>query len=354
MKQISPNIFAVLLFATLSTRAVTTNAAPDFKEVYDLLRANLPGATDAELNQAAVQGLVAGLRGRAMLVANVSKPAPVMSAPLVSKSTILDGGVAYVRVARVADGLANAVSEAAQHLATSNKLKGVVLDLRFAEGDDYAAAAATADLFLAKTRRLLDWGNGMVESKAKKDALISPVAVLVNGETDGAAEALAAVLRKTGAGLVLGSRTAGRAAVMREFPLKNGERLRVAATAVKLADGSALSPDGLKPDIEVKVKAADEGIYFADAYANLGKTNRLASASGMLTNQADGTNPPARRRVNEADLVRARREGRDAEPDTAAEDREPGPERAVLRDPVLARALDLLQGLALVRTTRAE
>ena len=93
----------------------------------------------------------------------------------------------------------------------------------------------------------------MVRSKENSDALSVPVAVLVNRQTVGAAEALAAVLRETGAGLILGSNTAGQAMIAQEFPLKNGERLRIATAPIQLGDGSALSGQGLKPDIAVEV-----------------------------------------------------------------------------------------------------
>ena len=68
----------------------------------------------------------------------------------------------------------------AQSWPATNKLEGVVLDLRYAAGDDYASAAATAELFIKKEQPLLDWGTGMVRSKDKSDAISVPVAVLVN------------------------------------------------------------------------------------------------------------------------------------------------------------------------------
>ena len=85
--------------------------------------------------------------------------------------------------------------------------------------------------------------DGAVEGQERGDCPL-PVAVLVNRQTAGAAEALAAVLRETGAGLILGSRTAGQAMVAQEFPLKNGERLRIATAPVQLGDGSALAGAG--------------------------------------------------------------------------------------------------------------
>src|SRR5207237_8535096 len=124
---------------------------------------------------------------------------------------------------------------------------------RYAEGYDDAAAAAVADLFISKERPLLNWGSGSSRAKEKADALRLPVAVLVNHQTSGAAEALAAVIRETGTGLILGSRTAGQAAVAEEFPLKNGQRLRIATAPVQLGDGTALSAEGINPDITVQV-----------------------------------------------------------------------------------------------------
>jgi len=219
-------------------------------------------------------------------------------------------------------------------------------------GDDYAAAAATADLFVKKELPLLNWGSGMVQSKEKTDAIALPVAVLVNRQTAGAAEALAAALRATGAGLILGSRTAGQAMVAQEFPLKDGERLRIATAPIQLGDGSALSDRGLKPDIAVEVSPEDERAYYVDAFKAAEKTNLLASAGGSPTGPGNGTNRAARRpRFNEAELVRERREGVSEADMTAMRGREPEP--PMVQDPVLARALDLLRGLALVRQSRS-
>jgi hypothetical protein len=227
-------------------------------------------------------------------------------------------------------------------------LKGLVIDLRFAEGQDFAAAVAVADLFVAKARPLLDWGSGIAKSTEKQDAMRLPVAVLINHETTGAAEALAAVLRDAGAALLLGGPTAGAVMVMQEYPLPDGQRLRIASTPVKLGDGTALSPQGVKPDIEVRVSLEDERIHLRDAY---GLVARPVVRSGAISNAPAGTNAVNRRpRITEADLVRERREGRSLEDFTPARDREPP--KPQITDPTLARAVDLLKGLAVVRRSQ--
>ncbi len=350
------------------SRAASGAATNDFQEIYDLIRAHVTGVSDAELNRAAIQGLLTALGPRVSLVTNGAPKTAAAETPLLSKVTGFDDGILYLRVARVAQGLDENVAGAFQRSAATNKLKGLVLDLRYSGGTDYAAAADTADLFISKARPLLNWGSGSASSHEKTNAIQVPLAVLENGGTAGAAEALAAVLREAGAGLILGRRTAGQAMVMQGFPLKNGDELRIATARVTLGDGSALPSDGVKPDIEVVVNPDDEHAYYADAFYVVPRTNTLAAAIGSMTNPADGTNAPRRTRFNEAELVREHREGLDRD---TGEARQPGLRRApgaaggvlasreaeaeplVVSDPALARALDLLNGLAVVRQSRS-
>src|SRR5262249_37632964 len=122
-----------------------TTEAPDFKEVYDLVRNHLGGMSEAELNRAAIRGLTSALAPKVTLVTNGPADDASASSELVLKSGLFDGDIAYVRLGRVGEGLAQALRKAYDGLASTNKLKGLVLDLRFVGGDDYAAAASTVD-----------------------------------------------------------------------------------------------------------------------------------------------------------------------------------------------------------------
>ncbi len=351
---IRPGIVSLLaaglacLLGQPTLKADTTNHAPDFNEIYSLMRAHLSGESAAELNRAAVEGLLHELGGRVRLEAATEPTSNQASAPLVSRTNVFEGNIAYLRVREVSEGLAQAVRRAWDGLRQTNHLIGTVLDLRYAGGDDYASAAATAGLFLSQAEPLLDWGHGMVKSAAKSDAIGLPVAVLVNGQTSGAAEALAAVLRQTGRGLILGGVTSGQAMVQKAFLLRSGQRLWIATTPVRLGDGTELGAEGLKPDIAVKVSRADERAYFDNPFrrmisARSATAAALAASLGLRPNQGP---PPAP--LNEAELVREHQEGLspDEAPPPAAV---PQPRRPVVRDPALARALDLLKGLAIVR-----
>jgi hypothetical protein len=333
---------ALLVWATqLPLAAATNDSSPDFQEVFDLIRQHAAGVSTDELNHAAVQGFLTALGPRASLGTNAAISNST-NKPL-AEVTVFNDDIAYLRIARVDYGLAKAVGTAIADLKATNKVSGIVLDLRYARGSGYKAATDTVDLFVSKNQPLLDWGGGgMVSSHEKTDAITVPVVVLVNHETSGAAEALAAMVRQAGAGLILGSRTAGSAMMMQDFPLKNGEHLQIGVAPVKLGDGTTLSEQGVKPDIDVAVAEEAERAYYADAF--LVVSNKSAGIGA--TNQPSGTNQ-TRVRFNEAELVREHRAGEAPEEQTAK--RPPEPQVPVVSDPALARALDLLKGLAVVR-----
>jgi hypothetical protein len=226
-----------------------------------------------------------GLALAGLLATRVSSPADATGTAL-AKSEILESNVAYLRVNHVTVSLPEEVNAAICALTATNKIAGTILDLRFADGDDAAAATATVDLFAA--------------SKL-------PLAILANSGTRGAAVTLATALREARAGLVF---------------------------------GSALAT--VKPDISVEETPADEKKFFENPYA-APATNAVAVLVGTnnFLSFVDHT--------SEADLVRAKiKDGDEDEvsppPLHAAE-----PQRPVIRDPVLARAVDLIKGLAIVR-----
>lgn len=326
--------------------ATTTNGIPsalNFNELRGLIQTNLPGVTRTELDHAGAQGLLQSFRGKVRLMSTPPPDAAVRTN--LTRSTVYDGGIAYLRVAEVSSDLPGVIARHCQAMDATNKLRGLVLDLRFADGEDYAAAAAVADLFLADEKDLLDWGQGLVHSTAKTNALEWPVVVLVNGDTAGAAEAVAALLRETGNGLILGSRTIGAAMTTKAFTLSNGQQLRIATEPVKLAGGTALPSTGLLPDIQVTVTAAEEKFYWTDPYGQWAATAAATNTSASVTNRVT-----RRTRTNEADLVRARKQGLDLDGESIPH-HEPEAEVRVIRDPVLGRAVDLLKGLAVVRRT---
>jgi hypothetical protein len=327
--------------------AAETRAAepPRFQEVYEFIRTNAAGLSQAELNSAAVQGLLAKLNTRAWLVDGAEPAAQDTNTVGVSATAIFDDSYGYIRISRVSEALPEQFEKALAQLST-NKLKGLAIDLRFASGTNYAAAARVADRFLAGQQTLFEWSGGVAKSQEKTNAFRPPVTVLVNRFTAGAAEALAAVLRDTDVGLLIGTNTAGQASATKDFKLSTGQTLRIATLPLKLASGAEVL--ALKPDIQVEVSPEDERSYFVDAYRMLPKPGQGTNAVASLS----VTNKP-RRRLNEAELVRMSREGIDPDEESARPvPSGAGPVKPMISDPALARAIDLLKALAVVRHSR--
>jgi hypothetical protein len=345
-------VFCFLLAATIG-RAAPAGAPPNFEEVYQLLRSNLYGVSQADLDRAAVKGLLEQLPGQAMLEESNSAAIPSASDTL-AKVALYDDSYAYLRIGRVEGNLAEKLRAAYDGLARTNnsKIRGVILDLRFAAGNDYGEAAAAADCFLNSDQPLLEWGTGSARATKKTNAIAAPVVILVNSQTAGAAESLAAALREADIGLILGGTTAGQAKIFKEFSLGNGEKLRIATAQIKLGNGTALAR-GLKPDIAVETSLADERAYLEDPCKILHPSAPAKNVSSTASSESS-TNQPARRLTNEAELVRERRAGEtlddgsvEASPQIISAPEEPAP--PVIADTALARALDLLKGLAVLQ-----
>ena len=201
-----------------------------------------------------------------------------------AKAVVLESNVAYLCVNHVTKNLGSEISVAQRALTATNQIAGVVLDLRFADGDDMSTMHT--NLFLLKM----------------------PLVILVNGETRGAAMMLAYSARVMHAGLIFGNTTASFKSDYGETP-------------------------GVKPDITVAVKPGDEKTFLENPYAALAQSE---------TNSSESTNnfSPFIDHTSEADLVREKI--KDAEP-----------QQPFIRDPVLARAVDLIKALAVVRQSRS-
>jgi len=344
---------AALIFSTVLASLASdssTNPAPDFKEVYDLLRTNLPGATDESLNRAAVEGLLAQFHGKVTLAGGARDGSiSQRGGTALNKSAVLEHNVAYWSVKRIAGNLAEELDAAYRALTPTNRLVGAVLDLRFSGGDDYSVARETAK-WLA----------------AGKPAcpVAGPLVVLVNGETRGAAETLARLLHETAAALIIGSPTAGAAVNFKEYFLTDGERLGIAAPPGKSA-GADVSH--VQPDITVLVNLDDERAFLDNPYGMIAQDNtglpaatnsflpfvdHTSEADLVLQKQGDGKHIGRLQTrdmvLPEAASIHKQGHGGD-DGDNSPTSRAGDSQRPVIRDPVLARALDLVKGLAVVR-----
>ena len=170
----------------------------------------------------------------------------------------------------------------------TNPPSGLILDLRAADSEKNVVSP-TSGFFADKNL---------------------PVIILVNGQTSGAAAAWAADLRKTGGGILVGS--------------------------------TNFTSGQIHPDIFISVSGDEEKKFLIDPFYNPAptKSSVLSATNGYL---------PFIDHTSEADLVRKR--VKDGEED-ASDTPRTLPAQPVIRDPALARAVDLLKALAVLKQSR--
>ena len=196
------------------------------------------------------------------------------------KVFLLDNGVTCVRAVSVTDTLTGQLQT-----ELTNQISGLVLDLRFASG----AKNLTVANFLP----------------ARK----TPIIVLVNAQTRGAAGQLAAQLQAAGTGIVIGG--------------TNG----------------TISPDVTLSVSPAQEKAFQDNPYFTAATQQTG----TVSGTNALLSLVD--------HMSEAELVSKRIKDGEGEYNPAPASRAE-PAANVIRDPALARAVDLLKAVAALHPAR--
>jgi C-terminal processing protease CtpA/Prc len=307
----------------------------DLQSVITLLKSNFtdPDAiTDTELNRATVEGLLVRLPRGVMLLP--AKENSSTGSPSGFYSEVIAGAIGYLRLGSLNGANLQALDRSLNAFAGKN-VNARIVDLRASQAaDDLAVAAEFAKRFCPKgkaifTLRKPAGRQDRVFNSDRDPAFRGLVMVLADGDTAGAAEAIAAALRFYDKALVIGQPTAGRAADYSDLPLPNGKILRLAVAEMISPDGRSLFPEGVKPDLPVEMSLADKRQIF-QLSGEKGMSPFVYEAGRPHMNEAAllaGTNPEV-----EAAEAMQQRFGR-------------APEKPPPHDPVLQRALDVITSL---------
>jgi len=148
---------------------------------------------------------------------------------------VMDGGIGYVAMDRVARNAAREMSEALQDLG---RQRGLIIDLRRNPGGFLDESLMLADLFLTPGSTLastVQRAPGAPASRPETDSFHDrwpqlvpdlPIVILVDQYTASGAEILAGALQDYDRAVVLGERTFGKGVVQTVMPLPHGRRLR--------------------------------------------------------------------------------------------------------------------------------
>ena len=319
-----------------------------------------------KLNDASVAGILKMLgTGARLLTADEaqSNSVPViqpnaLTTELLTRVEVIQPDIGYIRVTDVVTETAAALDGELKKFARA-KVTGYVLDLRFADGTNFAAAAAVASRFLPAGMELFTLKRSDREPQAYRttaapqslaaELTATPLLLLVNAQTRGSAEALVGALRTQDRGIVIGGPTAGLPVAWQDHALSDGRVLRLATAKIIFPKGSELFPAGITPDILVKIDSKMEREAVFNVASNITLT---ASLQPELKKHA----------FTEAALVKVFRGEEIETPALALTNSTAGttnalpavvePVTAPARDVVLQRAVDVLKGLRVWQSWR--
>ncbi len=243
----------------------------------------------------------------------------------------LEGDVGYVRVTSFNEQTDIGLESAVEKLRADakGKIVGYVLDLRNNPGGLLNQAIAVSDAFLERGEIVSTRGRKPEEGQrynAKPGDLADglPVVVLINGGSASASEIVAGALQDHRRAVLLGTKTFGKGSVQTIIPIPGQGAIRLTTARYYTPSGRSIQATGIVPDIEV----APARIEAIDA----GDRTKEADLPGALSNEGAVPQEPKAPEAGSAP----------AEPDEDAA-------AAAQQDYQLARALDLLRGLALFR-----
>jgi carboxyl-terminal processing protease len=230
----------------------------------------------------------------------------------------VEGKAGYIRVTTFNEQTMEGVESSMASLKAElgDDIIGVVLDLRRNPGGLLDQAVKVSDAFLDRGEIVSTRGREVDDSQrfnAKKGDLAEglPMVVLINGGSASASEIVAGALQDHSRAVIMGTTSFGKGSVQTIMPIGNHGALRLTTAAYFTPSGRSIQKTGITPDIIVEQAQVQE-----------------AAATGG---------------VRESDLRNARdNEGTEQFDEAAAE----STETAAQQDYQLARALDLLKGIA--------
>jgi len=181
----------------------------------------------------------------------------VIRIPNVEKEIIGDN-LGYLKINQFLQTTPEDIDKALEEFIAQN-VKGIILDLRFNPGGLLSSAVAISSDFL-EPGKLVVYSKGIekredfhAEGKARDNF---PLIVLVNGGSASASEIVAGAIKDHSRGLVMGSKTFGKASVQKVFPLSDSK------AAVKLTVARYFTPSGVDID-KIGVIPDVETAYFS-------------------------------------------------------------------------------------------
>ena len=174
----------------------------------------------------------------------------------IREAKLLEDHIGYVRVSDFREQTTKDLKAALEELK-SQSMDGLVMDLRNNPGGLLDVAVGVCELFLARNQLIVTTKgrlrNQNLEFHANADGIVNgvPLVVLINEGSASASEIFAGAIQDHRRGIILGTKSHGKASVQTIFPLKDGSALRLTTSKYFTPSGRSIHGQGILPDVLV-------------------------------------------------------------------------------------------------------
>lgn len=170
---------------------------------------------------------------------------------------MMDGNIGYIEITTFDEHTGNDFREALLELETKG-LKGLIIDLRDNPGGLLNEAIKIGQELLpaGPITHVVD-RDGAIQNTYRSYGVPKsyPIVVLVNGASASASEIIAGAFQDTETGILVGTKTYGKATVQHLEGLSNSAGLRYTVAKYQTPNGRDIHGEGLDPDVVVELPA---------------------------------------------------------------------------------------------------
>jgi len=190
--------------------------------------------------------------------------------------------VGYIKLSQFNENVSVQVEKALKEL-TSQRVKGIILDLRNDPGGLLSEAVNVADLFLPEGKLVVytRGRNGETQKYfARRKPVVPddlPVIVIINKGSASASEIVAGALQDYKRAIILGEKSFGKASVQNIIPLEDGSALKLTVAYYYTPLGRLIHNKGIVPDVQVAMDEKQE-----EALQEAIRQKKLEGKSGLI------------------------------------------------------------------------
>lgn len=174
-------------------------------------------------------------------------------------SRMLEDRIGYIEVRQFAQNTADRFLEELTALENQG-LRGLIIDVRNNPGGMLDAVISMAEPFVPAGKTIVQVENREGErtptvSRRQDGGKPYPVAVLINHGSASASEILAAAVKESGGGILVGERTYGKGLVQSTFSsgVADGSSIKLTIAKWLTPDGHDIHKKGIEPDVPVQL-----------------------------------------------------------------------------------------------------